>query len=290
MPTPSSMVGIPGSLTTESTVTPTPTQDLLVEQRTLSTTPTSLPQDMVRASTSKRVRGATRGINTERLIAASGGTKLVVAVPLEELVKKRKKARANLPLNHTMGSQSFAAAMSEHGQRPDITDFYKLTHYSTKKKKWVTPICEQVHVQLEAHHQEDESRRKEDEALGLPVTMPQEEMPMEVLGKKFYVKEYGVGLKRPSSKQSSAKSHDEETIRAYDEKFAHFDAVMSAYMQGGLVGEGSNSRETFEDVVVYKATSTYDNLLMALGPSSKSMADVYQRRWVTIEMELLFGS
>lgn len=82
---------------------------------------------------------------------------------------------------------------------------------------------------------------------------------MEVLGKKFYVKEYGVGLKRPSSKQSSAKSHDEvrvlknqvetlkdmcqeqknqfetlkdlcqtqqETIRAYDEKFARFDAVM----------------------------------------------------------------
>ncbi|XXG88267.1 hypothetical protein AAC387_Pa12g0499 [Persea americana] len=96
MPTPSSMVGIPGSLTTKSTVTPTPTQDLLVEQRTLSTIPTSLPQDM---------------------------------------------------------------------------------------------------VQLEARHQEDESRRKEDEALGLSVTMPQDEMPMEVLGKKFYVKEYGVGLK-----------------------------------------------------------------------------------------------
>ena len=51
-----------------------------------------------------------------------------------------------------MGSQSFAAAMSaqakEHGQRPDIADFYKLTHYSTKKKKWVTPICEQVHVSI----------------------------------------------------------------------------------------------------------------------------------------------
>ncbi|KAJ8636060.1 hypothetical protein MRB53_010327 [Persea americana] len=264
MPTPSSRVGIPGSLTTESTLAPTPTQDLLVEQHTLSTTPTSLPQDMVRASTSKRVRDATRGINTERLITASGGTKLVVAVPLEvglpvrenatrlaswlgvqirmaaplkdmekwddipsaikapiiqatrELVKKGKKARANLPFNHTMGSQSFAAAMSaqakQQGQRPDIADFYKLTHYSTKKKKWVTPICEQVHVQLEARHQEDqedESRRKEDDALGLPITMPQEEMPMEVFGKKFYVKEYGVGLKRPSSKQSSAKSHDE---------------------------------------------------------------------------------
>lgn len=68
------------------------------------------------------------------------------------MVKKRKKARANLPFNHTMGSQSFAAAMSaqakEHDQRPDIADFYKLTHYSTKKKKWVTPICEQVHVSI----------------------------------------------------------------------------------------------------------------------------------------------
>ncbi|XXG42055.1 hypothetical protein AAC387_Pa01g2405 [Persea americana] len=184
-------------------------------------------------------------------------------------------------------------------------------------------------AQLEARHQEDESRRKEDEALRLPVTMPKEEMPMEVLGKKFYVKEYGVGLKRPSSKQSSAKSHDEvrvlknqvqtlkdmcqeqknqfetlkdlcqtqhERIRAYDEKFARFDAVMPSYTQGGLVGEGSNScqtfylynvehsyvehsgNETFEDVVVYKEPSTYDNLLMALGSSSKSIADVYQRR------------
>lgn len=55
MPTPTSMVGIPGSLTTESTVAPTPTQDLLVEQRTLSTTPTSLPQDMVRGTFSINV-------------------------------------------------------------------------------------------------------------------------------------------------------------------------------------------------------------------------------------------
>ncbi|XXG62468.1 hypothetical protein AAC387_Pa05g0820 [Persea americana] len=88
----------------------------------------------------------------------------------------------------------------------------------------------------------------------------------------------------------------QETIRAYDETFARFDAVISAYMQGGLVGEGSNSRqtfclynvehsyeehsgnETFEDVVVYKEPSTYDNLLMTLGSSSKSMADVHQRR------------
>ena len=44
------------------------------------------------ASTSKRVRGATRGINTERLIAASGGTKLVVAVPLEVGLPVRENA------------------------------------------------------------------------------------------------------------------------------------------------------------------------------------------------------
>ena len=105
--------------------------------------------------------------------------------------------------------------------------------------------------------------------------MSQEGMPIEVLGKKFYVKECGVGLKRPSSKRSGAKSHDEvrvlknqvetlkdlcqeqknqfetmkdlchtqqETIRAYDEKSARFEAVMSAYMQGGPVGTCSNSR------------------------------------------------
>lgn len=109
--------------------------------------------------------------------------------------------------------------------------------------------------------------------------MPQEEMPIEIHGKKFYVKEYGVGLKRPS-KKSHAKSHDEvrvlknqvqaltdmcqeqknqfeeqknqfenlknlcqtqqETIRAYDERFARFDAVMSAYMNRA-VGAISNS-------------------------------------------------
>lgn len=87
-----------------------------------------------------------------------------------------------------MGSQSFAVAMSakakeNDGQCPNIADFYELTHYSKKKKDWVAPICQQVHVQLKAHHQEDESRREEDEALRLPVTMPQEEMPIEVLGR-----------------------------------------------------------------------------------------------------------
>ena len=42
--------------------------------------------------------------------------------------------------------------------------------------------------------------------------------------------------------------------------------------------EEHSGNETFEDVVVYKEPSTYDNLLMALGSSSKSMPDVYQRR------------
>ncbi|XXG88266.1 hypothetical protein AAC387_Pa12g0498 [Persea americana] len=70
----------------------------------------------------------------------------------------------------------------------------------------------------------------------------------------------------------------QETIRAYDEKFARFDTVMSAYMQGEHSYEEHSSSKTFEDVVVYKEPSTYDNLLMALGSSSKSMADVYQRR------------
>ncbi|RWR87021.1 disease resistance protein RPM1-like protein [Cinnamomum micranthum f. kanehirae] len=269
MPTPTSMVGIPGSLTTESTVAPTPTQDLLVEQRTLSTTPTSLPHDMVRASTSKRVRGATRGINTERFIAASSGTKLVVAVPMEVGAPVGENATR---LANWLGVQiRMAAPLKDMEKWDDIPSAIK------------APIIQATRVQLEARHREDESRRKEDEALGLPVTMPQEEMPMEVFGKKFYVKEYGVGLKRPSSKLSSAKSHDEvrvlknqvetlkdmcheqknqfetlkdlchtqqETIRAYDEKFARFDAVMSAYMQGGVVGEGSNSREGKEFLLI----------------------------------------
>lgn len=42
--------------------------------------------------------------------------------------------------------------------------------------------------------------------------------------------------------------------------------------------EEHSGSETSEDVVVYKEPSTYDNLLVALGSSSKSMADVYKRR------------
>ncbi|KAI8563592.1 hypothetical protein RHMOL_Rhmol03G0121200 [Rhododendron molle] len=117
------------------------------------------------------------------------------------LVIKRKKARSKVPFNHTMGSQSFASAMAAQthkrgGQCPYIADFYSSTHYNRKKKKWVAPICEQL-------HKEDEARSQEVDAPGLPITMPQEEMPIEVLGKKFYVKEYGVSLKSSSSKQPS---------------------------------------------------------------------------------------
>ncbi|KAG5544672.1 hypothetical protein RHGRI_017196 [Rhododendron griersonianum] len=65
------------------TPTPTPTQELPVEQDGLSATPSSLPQQMVRASTSRRVRGANCGINTERLIAGGSGKKLDVEIHLE---------------------------------------------------------------------------------------------------------------------------------------------------------------------------------------------------------------
>ncbi|XXG59215.1 hypothetical protein AAC387_Pa04g1336 [Persea americana] len=174
-------------------------------------------------------------------------TKLVVAVPLAVGLPIGENATR---LASWLGVQiRMATPLKDMEKWDDIPSAIK------------API---IQVQLEARHHEDESRRKEDEAFGLPVTMPQEKMPMEVLGKKFYVKEYGVGMKRPSSKQSSAKSHDEvrvlknqvdtlkdmcqeqknqfetlkdlcqtqqETIRAYDEKFARFDAVMTAYMQ-----------------------------------------------------------
>ncbi|KAG5522076.1 hypothetical protein RHGRI_034325 [Rhododendron griersonianum] len=397
----------PAPVTAAPTPTPTPTQELPVEQDGLSTTPSSLPQQMVRASTSRRVRGANRGINTERLIASGSGKKLDVEIPLEVgapiganatrfatwlgiqirmaaplknvekwddipfhvkapiiqatrdkfnivgydekqhvrrgvdrkckklyrtwrhnmkdhyealveagkdpyvnpykgvsgedwawmigniwtnkdkevLVLKRKKARSKVPFNHSMGSQSFASAMAAQaykrgGQRPHITDFYSSTHYNQKKKKWVAPICEQLHLLLEARKKEDEARCQEADALGLPITMPQEEMPIEVLGKKFYMKEYGVSLKSSSSKRSSGQSHEEvrvlknevetlkdvckqqndqvetlkdlcqtqketiqmqqEKINAYDEKFARFEAVMSAYMHGNPIGAASN--------------------------------------------------
>ncbi|XP_058196071.1 uncharacterized protein LOC131312369 isoform X3 [Rhododendron vialii] len=95
----------------------------------------------------------------------------------EVLVLKRKKARSKVPFNHTMGSQSFASAMAaqthkRRGQRPHIADFYSSTHYNQKKKKWVAPICEQLHLLLEARQQEDDARCQEADALGLPITMP----------------------------------------------------------------------------------------------------------------------
>ncbi|KAG5528916.1 hypothetical protein RHGRI_029539 [Rhododendron griersonianum] len=173
-----------------------------------------------------------------------------------------------------------AQAYKRGGQRPHIADFYSSSHYNQKKKKWVAPICEQLHLLLEARQKEDEARCQEADALGLPITMPQEEMPIEVLGKKFYVKEYGVSLKSSSSKRSSGQSHEEvrvlknevetlndvckqqndqvetlkdlcqtqketiqmqqEKINAYDEKFASFEAVMSAYMHGNPIGVGSH--------------------------------------------------
>ncbi|KAI8568340.1 hypothetical protein RHMOL_Rhmol02G0190600 [Rhododendron molle] len=135
----------------------------------------------------------------------------------EVLVLKRKKVRSKVPFNHTMGSQSFASAMAAQthkrgGQRPHIADFYSSTHYNQKKKKWAAPICEQLHLLLEARQKEDEARCPEADALGLPITMPKEEMLIEVLGKKFYVKEYGVSLKSSSSKWSSGQSHEEVRV------------------------------------------------------------------------------
>ncbi|KAF7153609.1 hypothetical protein RHSIM_Rhsim01G0162500 [Rhododendron simsii] len=251
----------PAPVTVAPTPTPTSTQELPIEQDGLSAT-APLPQQM------------DRGIFYDK----KRRKKLV-------LVLKRKKARSKVPFNHTMGSQSFASAMAAQthkrgGQRPHIADFYSSTHYNQKKKKWVAPICEQLHLLLEARQKEDEARCQEADALGLPITMPQEEMPIEVLDKKFYVKEYGVSLKSSSSKRSSGKSHEEvrvlknevetlkdvckqqndqvetlkdlcqtqketiqmqqEKINAYDEKFARFEAVMSAYMHGNPIGAGSN--------------------------------------------------
>ncbi|KAJ8634711.1 hypothetical protein MRB53_008978 [Persea americana] len=78
---------------------------------------------------------------------------------------------------------------------------------------------------------------------------------------------------------------DKFDIREYDEKEHARRGIDRKHSY-----EEHSGNETFEDVVVYKEPSTYDNLLMALGSSSKFMVDVYQRRWVTIEMELLFGS
>ena len=52
-----------------------------------------------------------------------------------------------------MGSKSFVAAMTAEtkkrgGQRPPTADFFKLSHYNGKTKKWVAPICERIHVSI----------------------------------------------------------------------------------------------------------------------------------------------
>ncbi|KAG5558767.1 hypothetical protein RHGRI_008652 [Rhododendron griersonianum] len=320
--------------------TPTPTQELPVEQDGLSTTPSSLPQQMVRASTSRRVRGANRGINTERLIASGSGKKLDVEIPLE--------VGAPIGANATrfatwLGIQIRMAAPLKNVEKWDDIPFhvkapiiqatrdkfnivvydekehvrcgvdrkckklYRTWRHNTKdhyealveagKDPYVNPYKgvsgedwawmigniwtnKDKELLLEARQKEDEARCQEADALGLPITMPQEEMPIEVLGKKFYVKEYGVSLKSLSSKRSSGQSHEEvrvlknevetlkdvckqqndqvdtlkdlcqkqketiqmqqEKINAYDEKFARFEAVMSAYMHGNPIGAGSH--------------------------------------------------
>ena len=96
MPTPSSMVGIPGSLTIESTVAPTPTQNLLVEQHTLSTTPTSLPQDMVRGTFSINVNFIyvkTKGRKTENELFVQQSPVYLLDPPKNHYQTPKKKKR-----------------------------------------------------------------------------------------------------------------------------------------------------------------------------------------------------
>lgn len=194
----------------------------------------------------------------------------------EEIAKKKREARADLPFNHSMGSKSFAAAMTAEtkkrgGQRLPTADFFKLSHYNGKTKKWVAPICEHIHDQLEANPQEVE-------VPGSTATM-QQEMVVEVDGKKWYLKEYGVSVKQPSKwstgpsrgevqvlknqletlTQDRQRQDDEmvtlkdlcqrqqEKLSEYDEKFEtnsklidaqakkieQFEAIMSAFMQFG---------------------------------------------------------
>ncbi|KAG5523962.1 hypothetical protein RHGRI_030835 [Rhododendron griersonianum] len=139
------------------------------------------------------------------------------------------------------------------GQCPHIADFYSSTHYNQKKKKWVAPICEQLHLLLEARQKEDEARCQEADALGLPITMPQEEMPIEVLEVRVLKNEVDTlkdvckqqnnqveTLKDLCQTQKETIQLQQEKINAYDEKFARFEAVMSACMHGNPIGAGSN--------------------------------------------------
>ncbi|KAG5523757.1 hypothetical protein RHGRI_030667 [Rhododendron griersonianum] len=346
----------PAPITAAPTPTPTPTQELPVEQDGLSATPSSLPQQMVRASTSRRVRGANCGINTERLIASGSGKKLDVGIPLEvgapigasatrfatwlgiqirmaaplKNVEKwddipfhvkapiiqatrhvrrgvdRKCKKLYRTWRHNM--KDHYEALMEAGKDPYVNPYKGVSGedwawmigniWTNKDKEQLAAdlFCFAAELNcsvlvlkrkkarskllLEARQKVDEARCQEADALGLPITMPQEEMPIEVLGKKFYVKEYGVSLKSSSSKRSSGQSHEEvrvlknevetlkdvckqqndqvetlkdlcqtqketiqmqqEKINAYDEKFARFEAVMSAYMHGNRIGAGSN--------------------------------------------------
>ncbi|KAF7149717.1 hypothetical protein RHSIM_Rhsim02G0149700 [Rhododendron simsii] len=43
------------------------------------------------------------------------------------------------------GTEKARQTHKRGGQRPHIADFYSSTHYNQKKKKWIAPICEQLH-------------------------------------------------------------------------------------------------------------------------------------------------
>ncbi|KAH7856204.1 hypothetical protein Vadar_033903 [Vaccinium darrowii] len=227
-------------------------------------TPGSSTNTTVRASTSKR-RGPTRGINTERLIAANGGKKLVVEIPREVGVPVGDNAtrfaswvgvqvRVGAPLKEVEKWSDIPSAIkapilqaTRCKDKFDVKDYedeehvvlavnrkcqtlYKNWRHKMKKRylqlvkagknPYNTPYRGVKHEDWAwmidniwtNNDKEDqlEANPQEVEVPGSTATT-QQEMTVEVDGKKWYLKDYGVSAKQPS-KRSTGPSRGEVQV------------------------------------------------------------------------------
>ncbi|KAI8552721.1 hypothetical protein RHMOL_Rhmol06G0288900 [Rhododendron molle] len=103
---------------------------------------------------------------------------------------------------HTLGSRSFAAAITieadkPNGKVPDLCEVYQASH-TLKDGGWIDPQCAEIHARMVA-------ARDEASEAGCPLT--DEELSRIHLGEaKYYIRGFGVGP-RPSSFSSRSSSN-----------------------------------------------------------------------------------
>ncbi|XP_058191404.1 uncharacterized protein LOC131308479 [Rhododendron vialii] len=126
--------------------------------------------------------------------------------PLKIAGKKNRNAPVDgysvASRGHTLGSRSFAAAITTepdkpNGKVPDLCERYQASH-TLKDGGWIDPQCEEIHARMVV---------KRDEASQSRCPLTDEELSRICLGEaKYYVRGFGVGP-RPSSFSSQSRSN-----------------------------------------------------------------------------------